>query len=92
MPMEIIDTLLANRQPTPGSLFGGPAAGNVPGVLRSRALYLLAGGAATFIALTPRAGIELAGLALIPFAIGAVKYKLWHESVARQKTQQRQEP
>ncbi|HEY7884599.1 MAG TPA: DUF6249 domain-containing protein [Cellvibrionaceae bacterium] len=92
MQMEIIDKLLANGQPIPDTLFGGPAASNDPDALHQRALYLLAGGAATFVALVLLVGIKIAGIALIPIAIGAVKYKLWQDSQARQQAKHRQEP
>lgn len=92
MQMEIIDKLLANGQPIPDSLFGGPAASNDPDTLHRQGLYLLAGGGATFVALALWVGIKIAGIALIPLAIGAVKYKLWCDSVAKRQEQARQEP
>ncbi|HEY7883311.1 MAG TPA: hypothetical protein VIC08_00005, partial [Cellvibrionaceae bacterium] len=78
-------------QPIPESLFSGPAASNDPDVLHRRALYLLAGGAATFVAMLLLVGIKIAGIALIPIAVGAVKYKLWQDAVARKQVQHRQD-
>src|SRR5690554_5161660 len=83
MQMEVIDKLLASGQPIPESLFQAATPGNDPDVLHRRGLYLLAGGVASFVALVLLVGIDIAGLALIPIAIGAVKYKLWQDSVHR---------
>ena len=95
MQMDVIDKLLASGQPVPETLFNAPRPGNDPQVLYQRGLYLLAGGSAAFVALVLLVGIEVAGLALIPIAIGAVKYKLWQDTVARQQQTspaERQEP
>ena len=86
MQMEVINKLLESGQPIPESLFSSPhMASNDPEALHRRGLYLLAGGGAAFVALVLLVGIKIAGIALIPIAIGAVKYKLWQDSVARRQ-------
>lgn len=95
MQMDVIDKLLASGQPIPETLFNATRPGNDPQVLYRRGLYLLAGGSAAFVALVLLVGIEVAGLALIPIAIGAVKYKLWQDAAVRQQQTpptERQEP
>jgi|SRR5690554_1231154 len=87
MQMEVIDKLLASGQPIPDSLFQAATPGNDLDVLYRRSLYLSAIGATSFIALLLLAGIDVAALALIPTAVGAVKYKLWRDSVSRQTAQ-----
>lgn len=85
LQLEIINRLIESGQPVPEALFTGAAstAGGDP--LYRRSLYLLWVGGAAFVALFFAGGVDVAALALIPIAMGAVNYKLWQDARAEQQ-------
>ncbi|MDO3384666.1 DUF6249 domain-containing protein [Gilvimarinus sp. SDUM040013] len=86
MQMEMVNKLIEAGQPVPEALFtGGYTSANQSDQLYKRSMYLLWVGGAIFLALFFIAGLSIATLALIPLAIGGVNYKLWEESVKREK-------
>lgn len=88
MQMDMVNKLIEAGQPVPESLFtGGANEVDQTDVLYKRSQYLLWIGGSIFLALFFLAGLDVATLALIPLAIGAVNYKLWEESKARAKQQ-----
>ncbi|WP_339616891.1 DUF6249 domain-containing protein [uncultured Gilvimarinus sp.] len=84
LQLEIINRLIESGQPVPESLFTGAAKNTGGDPLYRRSLYLLWVGGAAFVALFFAAGLDVAALALIPIAMGAVNYKLWQDSRADQ--------
>ncbi|WP_049723097.1 DUF6249 domain-containing protein [Gilvimarinus polysaccharolyticus] len=84
LQLEIINRLIEGGQPVPESLFTGATKATGGDPLYRRSLYLLWVGGAAFVALFFAAGLDVAVLALIPIAMGAVNYKLWQDSRAEQ--------
>lgn len=90
MQMDMVNKLIEAGQPVPEALFTGGYGNkttNQSDQLYKRSLYLLWIGGAIFVALFFLAGLDVATIALIPLAIGGVNYKLWEESVRREKAQ-----
>ncbi|WP_041521903.1 DUF6249 domain-containing protein [Gilvimarinus agarilyticus] len=86
LQLEIINRLIESGQPVPEAMFTGAASSAAGGdPLYRRSLYLLWVGGAAFVALFFFAGLDVAALALIPIAMGAVNYKLWQEARAEQQ-------
>ncbi|WP_020210610.1 DUF6249 domain-containing protein [Gilvimarinus chinensis] len=83
LQLDIVNRLIEAGQPVPDTLFSGGEDGTNPCALYRRSQYLLWVGGAVFIALFFLVGLDVAALALIPLAIGAVNYKLWKETKAR---------